>query len=114
MRSKRPYSTLSVALGFVSVTALMIAVAPAAMAQDATSGVPAANSQIEEIIVTATKTGATALQKTPLAISTFSAAQLAQSAVIGTQNLAQYTPNLQIAQNGAFAELYIRGVGSNN
>jgi iron complex outermembrane receptor protein len=103
-------------IGLASAIAFVIANVPAAMAQDAIStgtDIPA-NAQIEEITITATKNGATALQRTPLAVSTLSAAQLDQSLIIGTRNLAQYTPNLQAAQNNQFAEFYIRGVGSNN
>ena len=112
----RHHSLLSATLGFVSAAALMIALAPGAMAQDAVpaGAAPADSGQIEEIIVTATKTGATSLQKTPLAVSTLSAAQLEQSDILGTHGLAEYTPDLQIAQNNAYAEIYIRGVGSNN
>ena len=100
----------------VSALALLSAIGPAAMAQDA--GAPAtpppANAGLETIIVTATKTGATAVQNTPLAVTAFSASQLEQSNIAGTQDLAKFAPNLQIAQNNDYAEFYIRGVGSNN
>jgi iron complex outermembrane receptor protein len=100
----------------VSALALLSTIGPTAMAQDA--GVPAtpppANAGLETIIVTATKTGATAVQNTPLAVTAFSASQLEHSNIAGTQDLAKFAPNLQIAQNNEFAEFYIRGVGSNN
>jgi iron complex outermembrane receptor protein len=67
-----------------------------------------------EIVVTATKTGATALQKTPLAISAFSAAELAQSGVSSVKDLVEFAPGLALSQNNVNAEIYIRGVGSNN
>jgi iron complex outermembrane recepter protein len=73
-----------------------------------------AHAQLEEITVTATKTGATELQKTPIAISAFTASQIEKSATYGIKDLVQLTPNLTIPQNSSFAQVYIRGIGSNN
>ena len=57
----------------VSALALLSAIGPAAMAQDADvpATPPPANTGLETIIVTATKTGATAVQNTPLAVTAF-------------------------------------------
>ena len=77
-----------------------------------TQGTP--SSGLGEIVVTATKSGATQLQRTPLAISAFSASQLAQSGISNVKDLVQYAPNLNLSQNSVNAEIYIRGVGSNN
>lgn len=71
-------------------------------------------SAIEEIIVTATKTGATEVQRTPIAISVFSGAQLESSRVDNIRDLVSFTPNLNVAQTSANAQIYIRGIGSNN
>src|SRR5882762_6447607 len=69
---------------------------------------------LDEILVTATKTGETALQKTPLAISVFSADRLNDSAALNVKDLVAMTPNLSVAQTTANAQIYIRGIGSNN
>jgi len=69
---------------------------------------------LEEIVVTATKTGAQSLQRTPLAISAFSANQIEERQVTNVKDLVQYTPNLQVAQSTASAEIFIRGIGSTN
>jgi iron complex outermembrane receptor protein len=73
-----------------------------------------AYAQLEEITVTASKVGATDLQKTPIAISAFSAAQIERTYSYGLKDLVQLTPNLAVAQNSSFAQVYIRGIGSNN
>ncbi len=69
---------------------------------------------ISEIVVTATKMGETSLQDTPIAISAFTAADFDRSGVSDMRDLAAMTPNLVVAQNSAFAQIYIRGIGSNN
>ena len=68
---------------------------------------------LEEITVTATKAGETALQSTPLAITAFSGTQLESRGVTGVRGLVDYTPGLQIAEQSGYAQLYIRGIGSN-
>ncbi|MDB5364574.1 MAG: TonB-dependent receptor, partial [Rhodospirillales bacterium] len=73
-----------------------------------------AQAQIEEIEVTATKTGATQLQKTPIAISAFSANDLDRSLTGNVKDLLQMTPNMTVPQNNSYAQIYIRGIGSNN
>jgi iron complex outermembrane receptor protein len=69
---------------------------------------------IDDIIVTATRTGASAAQKTPIAISVFSADQLAASQIDNVKDLVAFTPNLSVGQAAASAQIYIRGIGSNN
>ncbi|MBY8825581.1 TonB-dependent receptor [Sphingomonas colocasiae] len=81
------------------------------------SGVAAAQEQAEpsdDIVVTATKMGETALQKTPIAITAFNSASLERSIVNNARDLVQLVPSLSIAQNNAYAQIYIRGIGSNN
>jgi iron complex outermembrane receptor protein len=72
------------------------------------------NSSFEEIVITATKMGATRLQDTPLAVSAYSSADLDKTGAKDIRDLAGQTPNLVVAQNGPFAQIYIRGIGSNN
>jgi iron complex outermembrane receptor protein len=69
---------------------------------------------LEEIIVTAQKTGASAVQKTPIAVSAFSEADLKNSLTTNIKDLVAYTPGLNIGQTTASAQIYIRGVGTNN
>jgi iron complex outermembrane recepter protein len=69
---------------------------------------------LEEIVVTATKTGAQLLQRTPLAVSAFSGLQIQDQQVANVKDLVQYTPNLEVAQSTASAEIFIRGIGSTN
>lgn len=69
---------------------------------------------LEEIVVTATKMGATNLQDTPMAISAFTDELMTRTGVREIRDLMTLTPNLNIAQNSAFAQVYIRGIGSNN
>lgn len=89
-----------------SATCLVALMATAASAQS-----PAT---IQEVIVTATKTGATNLQDTPLAITALTSEMIERSGIRDVRDLADSTPNLLISQNGAFAQVYIRGIGSNN
>ncbi|RIK93919.1 MAG: TonB-dependent receptor [Proteobacteria bacterium] len=69
---------------------------------------------LEEVTVTATKMGETNLQETPLAISAFTSDYLDKTGSRDVRDLVFGTPNLIIAQNGNSAQIYIRGVGSNN
>jgi iron complex outermembrane receptor protein len=85
----------------------------AASAQTAAQPTSSTGQQLEEIIVTATKTGATQLQSTPIAITAFTATQLSQNKIDDVRGLVQFTPGLQISDTNGYAQLYIRGVGSN-
>lgn len=69
---------------------------------------------LEEIVVTATKTGATDLQETPIAITAFSGVDLERSVASDIRDLAHNTPGLVISENTTLAQIFIRGVGSNN
>lgn len=74
----------------------------------------AAADGIEEVTITATKMGATDIQNTAMAISAFTAGYLEKSGTMDVRDLVSVTPNLVIAQNGNSAQVYIRGIGSNN
>jgi iron complex outermembrane receptor protein len=81
--------------------------------QPAAADSPSGN-DLEEIIVTAQKTGAASVQKIPIAISAFSSADLKNTLTTDIKDLALETPNLSISQVGSSAAIYIRGVGTNN
>ena len=88
-------------------------VQPAPPAPAASSPSSSANA-LQEVVVTATRTGQTNLQQTPIAISAFSSNQLDQSMLTSVKDLSNAVPGLNISQSTSFAEIYIRGVGSNN
>ena len=111
MRSNYRYSNSKLALGLLCATA-MASIASGALAQ--TGATPADSGQIETVVITSTKLGETDPQKTALSVTAITAAELTQSNIIGSQGLAQYAPNVQVAQNNQYAEFYIRGIGSNN
>ncbi|RVQ68787.1 TonB-dependent receptor [Croceicoccus ponticola] len=73
-----------------------------------------ASADNDDIIVTASKTGATKLQNTPLAVTAFTAETMEKTGVKDIRDLAAVTPNMLITQNQAFSQVYIRGIGSNN
>lgn len=68
---------------------------------------------IEDIIVTATRMGETALQSTPIAVSVLSGDQLADRGVRDVQDLRAYVPSLQVSDLSGYTQLYVRGIGSN-
>jgi len=99
----------------ISGTAFAQAALPASSAQASASQTSApTGAGLDEIIVTATKTGETAAQKTPLAISVFSADRLNGSLALNVKDLVALTPNLNLAQTTTNAQIYIRGIGTNN
>ena len=69
---------------------------------------------ISDIIVTATRQGATSQQRTPLAIAVVSGAAVDKQVLTDVRDLVQLTPNITVSQNTASAQIYIRGVGTNN
>jgi iron complex outermembrane receptor protein len=70
--------------------------------------------KLEEIVVTATKTSAMSAQKTPIALSAFSGAELQRSQTVNLKDLVASAPGLSIGQSTANSEIYIRGIGTNN
>ena len=85
--------------------------APKAPATDAGSD---DNTGISDIVVTATRTGETKLQRTPVAISVLSGDTLSSRAAVNVKDLVTLTPNMSVGQTTANAQIYIRGIGSNN
>ena len=95
-----------------ALAVLALAPALAANAQTAPN-----NNSIGEVVVTATKTGATSLQQTPIAISVVGGGTLQTDRVVTLRDLQTDVANLKITSNGSNAVLYVRGVGgyaSNN
>jgi iron complex outermembrane receptor protein len=88
-----------------------IAFPVAAQAQDAAKP---ASAGLDDIVVTATRMGSTALQDTPLAVTAFDSRILERSGLKDVRDLVSLTPNLQVTQNASFVQVYIRGIGSNN
>ena len=104
----------AVKISLLSASAIILAAAGPASAQSAAPGSQDQNGQqLEEIIVTATKTGATNLQRTPIAITSFTPEELDARNIQDIKGLVEYTPGLQISDINGYAQLYIRGVGSN-
>ncbi len=84
----------------------------AALAQQ--SGTVSDSAKLEEVLVTASKTGENSIQKTPIAVTAISADSLENAHAGDVHDLAQLVPGLQVAQTDAFAQIFVRGVGSNN
>lgn len=69
---------------------------------------------ISDIVVTASRTGETSAQRTPITMSVFSADRLSGSQVMNVKDLVALTPALSVAQVTASAVIYMRGIGSSN
>ncbi len=75
------------------------------------------NNSIGDVVVTATKTGATNLQKTPLSVSVIGGNSLQNNRVVAIRDLASEVPALKIVNANSNVVFYIRGIGgfaSNN
>jgi len=103
--NKLTYSAL------ITATALTCFLPGVARAQTS----PAADgSGLADIVVTATKSGKTSLQSTPLAVSAFSGEDLSLTGTSSVADLARYTPSLKVGEVTASPSIYIRGIGTNN
>lgn len=102
--------------GLLATTMLMlpghVLAQDAAKAPEAVQEVTPAAGE-DEIIVTATRQGATLLQRTPIAVSVISQEGLDRSFVSNIKDMVQITPSLNVAQVTASAAIYIRGIGTN-
>ena len=72
------------------------------------------SSDLEEVIVTATKTGAQSVQDVPVAITAFTSQMLQAEGAVQLSDLTHETPGFTYAANGPWAISTIRGVGTNN
>ncbi len=68
----------------------------------------------DDIVVTASRTGASTVRDTPIAMTALTSEQLDRRGVSDIRGLADYTPGLQIADFSGYAQIFIRGVGSND
>jgi iron complex outermembrane receptor protein len=102
------------------VSLAVLALAPPLAARAATAAATASadpNGQIADVIVTATKTGATNLQKTPISVSVVGADTLSKNEVVSLKDLPSEVSSLKLINAGVNPIVYIRGVGgyaSNN
>jgi iron complex outermembrane receptor protein len=85
-----------------------------AAAQSTTNGSVGASSgsQLEEITITAQRHEQN-LQQVPIAVTAFSASQLVNSGITGTEELANVVPGLTFTTIGPSGSVFIRGIGSN-
>ena len=97
--------------GLALVGLAAIVAAPAALAQDEVEA--ASQDVIEEILVTATRRGATRLQTTPIAVTAVSGADIERMAPRDLGDIAFMVPNFTNGQTAGFnsASYGIRGVG---
>jgi len=73
-----------------------------------------ADTALAEIVVTATKSRATALQDTAIAVSAYAGDLLDKTQVNSIRNLVTSTPSVFLGENSGHAILTIRGIGSSN
>lgn len=92
-----------------AVAATLVLAAPAVHAQEAAVG--ASEGGLGEIVVTAEKRQSTA-QKTPIAMTVATGAQLTANGVSDVNSLTNVAPTLNIAQNNQNTLITIRGVSS--
>ena len=69
---------------------------------------------LSDVVVTATKTGATNLQKTPLSVDVLGSADLKKEGVESFRDLQMELPSVKLLTNGTNPRVYIRGVGGFN
>lgn len=85
----------------------VLALAPAMAARAADNG-------ISDVVVTATKTGATNLQKTPLSVDVVSGSDLKKEGIETFRDLQASVPSVKFFVQGTNPRIYIRGVGGYN
>ena len=68
---------------------------------------------VDRLVVTADKLGERDAQASPSAISVLSAAELARTAATSVEDTAGLAPGVTFSQNTGFAQLTIRGIGTN-
>jgi iron complex outermembrane recepter protein len=96
-----------------SLIALSVAAQAPAMAQTATTP-PAEAKGLEEIIVTSQRQ-AQSLQDVPIAVSAFSADQIAKQGITGVSNMQFALPNISFSKtNFTGSSFQIRGLGTNS
>jgi iron complex outermembrane receptor protein len=101
----------------VAINTMLVALAGAAsceaQAQQATSPVRAGDTQLEEVVVTATKRGNENLQTVPIAITAESQATLEAKGAVDFADYARSVPSLSFVDSGpAFKTYVIRGINA--
>lgn len=104
-------------LRVVSISLIAVAIASAAHAQE--TGAPASaepqseagSVMLDDIVVTAQRRSEN-LQRTALAVSAVTGANLEAAGVSEAQNLTKLVPSLQIAPAAGLTQIYLRGVGT--
>ena len=109
MRLRRINAAIAVSLASLAWSTL----AQAQVAGDTSHGAPE-QTGLDEIVVTGTKTGAQALQRTPDAVSVLGGDLIANQGLNNIRDVATYIPNLTFTRSTSQAIIYIRGIGSNN
>lgn len=104
--------THSSAIAIAAMTIAAAAMPATALAQEASAGED--DGGISDIIVTASRTGESSAQRTPIAMSVFSADKLDGQLVLNVKDLVAVAPGLNVAQVTASAVIYMRGIGSSN
>jgi len=74
----------------------------------------AAERELEEVRVTATRTGETLLQQTPIAVTALSGETLRLANIKNIEGMTELLPSVTVSRNTMSGQLYIRGVGTNN
>jgi len=69
---------------------------------------------LEDTVVTATKTGATMLQKTAMSITAFGEEELNKRSSFNLTDLADFAPNVNVWTSAAESVIYIRGIGNSS
>ncbi len=69
---------------------------------------------LEEVVVTATRSGETRLLDTPIAVTVVSQSYLDDMVASDIRDLRMITPGLTISSNANLAQISIRGIGSSN
>jgi iron complex outermembrane recepter protein len=87
--------------------------APAAFAQEAVQPAPNSDTELEEVVVSATKRGNENLQTVPIAITAESQATLEAKGAVDFSDYARSVPSLSFVDSGpAFKTYVIRGINS--
>lgn len=67
---------------------------------------------LEDTMVTATKTGETRLQETPIAITAISSEELKSKSTFGLTDVSQLAPNTEVLSSAGKKTAYVRGIGT--
>lgn len=105
MNTKKIKSPFSVGLGLSAVPVTLLAISAGAFAQEDQAGV------LEEVLVSATKRQADVFD-IPIAIDTFTSAEIKNSGVVDLVNLPMISPSVSVSAPTGWLQPFIRGVGT--